>query len=175
MKTFLSVQEKLTEKDWKTRKKKNTKGKNENKSSPCLRASPAVPSMWPCKNISCVQVLVTYFFPTPPIKLKLGLQIDGRLLIATHLDKSNYLTSQKQGSVNKYDLTVFIRLFQGSSRALKAVHFFRVTAVFQWLHSIFDCCISSKISSAGSHTERQRRCSDLFRLASGYPKILQQV
>jgi hypothetical protein len=70
-------------------------------------------------------------FPTPPTKLKLGLQIDGRLLIATHLDKSNYLTSQKQGSVNKYDLTVFIRLFQGSSRALKAVLFSRVKAVFQ--------------------------------------------
>jgi len=112
VKTFLLVQEKLTEKDWKTRKKKNTKGKNENETSPCLRASPVVLSMWPCKNISRIQVLVTYFFPTPPIKLKLGLQIDGRLLIATHLNKSNYLASQKQGSVNKYDLTVFIRLFR---------------------------------------------------------------
>jgi len=40
--------------------------------------------------------LVTFFFPTPPIKLKLGLQIGGRLLIATHLDKSNYLTNQQQ-------------------------------------------------------------------------------
>jgi hypothetical protein len=114
VKIFLLVQEKLTEKDWKTRKKKNTKEKNENETSPCLRASPVVLSMWPCKNISHIQVLVTYFFPTPPIKLKLGLQIDGSLLIATHLDKSNYLASQKQGSVNKYDLTVFIRLFQGS-------------------------------------------------------------
>jgi hypothetical protein len=35
--------------------------------------------------------LVIYFFPTPPIKLKLGLQIGGRLLIATHQDQSNYL------------------------------------------------------------------------------------
>jgi hypothetical protein len=78
-------------------------------------------------------------------------------------------------AVNKYNLTVFIRLFQGSSRALKAVHFFRVIAVFQKIHSIFDCCISSKISSAGPHTERQWRCSNLFGLASGYPKILQQV
>jgi hypothetical protein len=48
------------------------------------------------------------FFPTPPIKLKLGLQVHGRLLIATHLDQSNYLTNQKQGGVNKYDLTMFI-------------------------------------------------------------------
>jgi hypothetical protein len=73
----------------------------------------------------------SYFFPTPPIKLKLGLQIGGRLLIAKHLDQSNYLANQKQGAVNKYNLTVFIRLFQASSRALKAIHFFRVTEVFQ--------------------------------------------
>ncbi len=48
------------------------------------------------------------FFPTPPIKLKLGLQVHERLLIATHLDESNYLTNQKQGAVNKYDLSVSI-------------------------------------------------------------------
>jgi hypothetical protein len=30
------------------------------------------------------------FFPTPPIKPKLGLQIGGRLLIANHLDQSLY-------------------------------------------------------------------------------------
>jgi hypothetical protein len=47
--------------------------------------------MWPCKN-----------------------QVRGRLLIATHLDRSNYLANEKQGIVNKYDLTIFIRLFQGS-------------------------------------------------------------
>jgi hypothetical protein len=40
--------------------------------------------------------LVIYFFPTPPIKLKLGLQISGRLLIATDLDQSNYLANQQQ-------------------------------------------------------------------------------
>jgi len=81
------------------------------------RASPAVVlSMWPCKNISYIQVLIIYFFPTPPIKLKLGLRIGGRLLIATHLDQSNYLTNQQEGAVNKFDLTVFIRLFQGAGR-----------------------------------------------------------
>lgn len=31
---------------------------------------------------------VIYFFPTPPTKLKLGLQIGGRLLIPNHLDQS---------------------------------------------------------------------------------------
>ncbi len=38
--------------------------------------------------------LVIWFFPTPPIKLKLVLQIGGRLLIANHLDKSLLLTNQ---------------------------------------------------------------------------------
>jgi hypothetical protein len=70
--------------------------------------------MPPCKNISHIKVLISYFFPTPPIKLKLRLQIGGRLLIATHLDQLNYLPNQKQGAVNKYDLTVFIRLFESS-------------------------------------------------------------
>jgi hypothetical protein len=80
-------------------------------SSSLTRASPTVLHMW---NISHIQVLVTYFFPTTSIKLKLGLKICGRLLIATHLDQSNYLDNQKQGAVNKYDLTVLIRLLQGS-------------------------------------------------------------
>ncbi len=36
-------------------------------------------------------------FSTPPIKLKLGLQqIGERLLIATHLDKSNYLANHEK-------------------------------------------------------------------------------
>jgi hypothetical protein len=32
--------------------------------------------------------LSIFFLTTPPIKLKLGLQIGGRLLIAKHLDQS---------------------------------------------------------------------------------------
>ncbi len=43
--------------------------------------------------------LVIYFFPNPPIKLKLGLQIGGRLLIAKHLDQSLWSANQKQGAV----------------------------------------------------------------------------
>jgi hypothetical protein len=88
----------------------------------------------PAKIIPHIQVLVIYCFPTPPRKLKLGLQIGGRLLIAIHLDQSNYLANQKQGAVNKYNLTLFIRLFQGSSGVLEVVHFSRVTAVVQWIH-----------------------------------------
>jgi hypothetical protein len=51
------------------------------------------------------------FSPTPPIKLKLGVQIGGRLLIATHLYQSKYLANQKQGAANEYDFTVVLRLF----------------------------------------------------------------
>jgi hypothetical protein len=79
-----------------------------------LRAFTPTLSMQPCINVSHIQVLVSNLFPTPPIKLKLGLQAGGRLLTATHLDQSNYLANQKQGPVNKYELTVFIRLFPGS-------------------------------------------------------------
>jgi hypothetical protein len=53
-------------------------------------------------------------------------QVGGRRLIATHLDQSNYLANQKQGTVNKYDLTIFIRLFQGS----ESYEIFRVSSGF---------------------------------------------
>jgi len=59
-----------------------------------LRASPKVLSTRPCKNISHIQGLVIYFYPTPLIKLKLRLQTGGRLLIATHLDQSNHLANR---------------------------------------------------------------------------------
>ncbi len=102
----------------------------------------------------------TNFFPNPSIKLKLGLQVRWRLLIATHLDQSNYLANE---GANKYDLTLFIKLLQCSSRALKAVHLFRVPAYFQWIHWIRLMNLiqdfQSKIFSAGSHTERLWRWS----------------
>ncbi len=93
-----------------------------------LEKSPEVLNMEPCKNISQIQVSVIYFFPTPPIKLKLGLQIDGKLM-AIHLDQSNYLANQKQGAINKYNLTIFIILLQGSSKALEAMYSSMVVAV----------------------------------------------
>jgi hypothetical protein len=74
-----------------------------------------------CDSDSGRDVLVTNYFSTPPIQLKL--QVGGRLLIATHLDQSNVLT-------------LFIRLFQGSSMALKAVDCLRVPAVSPWIHWI---------------------------------------
>jgi hypothetical protein len=42
------------------------------------------------------------------------------------LDQPNYLANQKYVAVDKYDLTLFIRLFKSSSRALQDVHFSRV-------------------------------------------------
>jgi len=90
--------------------------------------------MYVCDNDSGRDVLVTNFFSTPPIQLKL--QVGGRLLIATHLDQSNHLANKKQGVVNKCISTLFIRLFQGSSMALKAVDYLRVPAVSSWIHWI---------------------------------------
>ncbi len=80
-----------------------------------LGASPPTLSLCDPWNIfltSKVQILT--YFPTPPIKLKLRVQAAGRLLRATHLDQSNYLTNQKQVVVNRYGVTVFNTLFQGS-------------------------------------------------------------
>jgi len=107
-------------------------------------------SMWPCKNISHIQVLVITFFPTPPLKLNQdSKQLElGRLLIATHLDQSNYLANQKKGIVNKYDLTVLL----DRSWALKSVNI----SGFQHSSSGFtglEWWTSSKISRVGSHTE----------------------
>jgi hypothetical protein len=64
--------------------------------------------------LKCLYVLS--FFPTTSIKvIKLQLQKKGaRLVRATHLDQSNYLANQTEGATNEYDLTLFIRLFQGS-------------------------------------------------------------
>ncbi len=55
-----------------------------------LRASPPKLSNYVTlqKYFSHIQVLVPNFFPTPPIKLKLGLRVHKRLLIANHLDQS---------------------------------------------------------------------------------------
>jgi hypothetical protein len=46
----------------------------------------------PCTNVFHIQVLVIYFFATPPIKPK---QISGGLLIANHMDQSLRWPNQK--------------------------------------------------------------------------------
>ncbi len=55
-------------------------------------------------------ILLTFFFPTLPIKLKLGLHIGGRQLLANHVHGAIY------------------GLFRGS-RALKVVQFLKVALV----------------------------------------------
>jgi len=50
------------------------------------------------------------FFSNTTHKTKVGTPIGRRLLIATHLDQSNYLGSDRQGAVNENDLTPFSRV-----------------------------------------------------------------
>jgi hypothetical protein len=79
-----------------------------------LRASPVVLSMWHCEIIFHIQVLVMYPFATPPIKLKLGKQILGGLLITNHLDQSLWWSNQKHwAAVRSYLLHNF---FAGAER-----------------------------------------------------------
>jgi hypothetical protein len=75
-------------------------------------------------------------FANPTHKTKVGTANGWETTKTTHLEQSNYLANQKQGAVNKYDLTVFIRFFQGSTEALEDVHFSKVIAVFEWIHWI---------------------------------------
>jgi hypothetical protein len=81
--------------------------------------------MGPCKHIFDIHVFVIILLATTPIKVKLGLQV-----ITTPFDQSNSLPNQKQGEVNKYNLTVFVRLFQASSEALKGVGIFKSSGGF---------------------------------------------
>jgi hypothetical protein len=46
------------------------------------------------KYFSHPRLVIYCFFPTPHIKLKLGQQTGGRLVVATHIDQSNYLINQ---------------------------------------------------------------------------------
>jgi hypothetical protein len=87
-------------------------------------------------------------FQNPPIKLKCGLHRRGRLLIATHIDQSNYLANQKRKySQLKHDLTLLIRLFEASES-------------WAWgFHRIGLIAILDPISSARSHTIRRWRYS----------------
>jgi hypothetical protein len=90
------------------------------------------------------------FFPTLPIKLKLGLKVAGTLHIASHLDPIR----NREKSIN----TIWLCLLR-YSRALRAVGFFRVSCGFTG----FDSWTSSKISNAGSQTEPWWRCLEEVR------------
>ncbi len=69
----------------------------------------AVPSMWPCKNISHIQVLVIYFLPTPRIKLKLGVQIGGETTNSKPPGPIIMISQSRRGSSSHQ--IIFITLF----------------------------------------------------------------
>ncbi len=54
--------------------------------------------------------LVMYYFATPPIKLKLGQQVNEGLQIANHLDQSLWWANQKHLVVRSYLLHSFLQV-----------------------------------------------------------------
>jgi hypothetical protein len=83
------------------------------------------------------------------VKLKLGLQIGGRPLVIT-----NWI-DQKQGEIDKYDLTVvFLSSFRAPSESCA---FFQGHSSRRPVDLTAVACTTSKISSAGSHTEHSWR------------------
>ncbi len=64
--------------------------------------------MGPCKNISHIQVLVIYFLPTPPIKLKLGVQIGGKTTNSKPPRPIIMISQSRTGSSSQI---IFITLF----------------------------------------------------------------
>jgi hypothetical protein len=93
------------------------------------------------KKILTSKFSYTRFFPTPRIKLKLGLQIGGRLLIPTHLDQSKYVANQQQ-------VSGFAVLFDRPQQTVQECFYFpsnqqqqqvsvRLYCAFDWLrHSV---------------------------------------
>jgi hypothetical protein len=72
--------------------------------------------MWPCQNIFHIQVLVMHSFATPPIKLKLGQQIGGGLLIANCLDQSLWRANEKHWvAVRSHLLHSFLQVHSTSA------------------------------------------------------------
>jgi len=59
--------------------------------------------------------LVIYFLATPPIKLKLGQQTGGGVLIANHLDQSLWWVNQKHWAV----VRSYLLLFSGGAQVLR--------------------------------------------------------
>jgi len=118
-----------------------------------IRESPPKVSMWPCKHISHIQVFVINFCPTPPIKLKLGLQVRGRLLIANPLEPIKPSTQSETGSSQYIPFNCVYEtpggLLQGPERCAFSQGSQQSSSEFTG----FDSWTSSKMSIARSHTE----------------------
>jgi hypothetical protein len=63
------------------------------------------------KDISHLSSVI-FIFLTPPTKLKLGLQIDGRLLIANHLEQSSWLANERKNKDQQSDHIYYTLLWQ---------------------------------------------------------------
>ncbi len=81
-----------------------------------VRAFPVVLSVWLLQIYISHPSLVMYPFATPPIKLKLGQQIDGELLTANHLDQSLWWANQKHWAVvRSYLLHSFLQVHSAAA------------------------------------------------------------
>jgi hypothetical protein len=80
-----------------------------------LRPPPTLRNIFLTSKFLVTNFLTIKTQPGTASKAKAG----ARLLIANHLDQSNYLVkseTEPERAVNKYDLTLLIRLSQGSER-----------------------------------------------------------
>ncbi len=100
-------------------------------------------------NIFLTSKLLT-FLATPPIKLKLGLQIGGRVLIATHpgTNQTIYPIRSKEQLINPSELYLLDCSRTPPGLWMKAVHYFPGSQQSSSESIRLDCCTSSKISSA---------------------------
>jgi len=105
--------------------------------------------------------LTLIFFPTPPIKLKLGLHIEFETN-CNPVGPIKFSSRSKQGSITKYDLSIRNILFQYSPGPWKWYICSRSQQSTRVFAGWYDCWTSSKISSTGSHTEHRWRCSYRF-------------
>jgi hypothetical protein len=110
--------------------------------------------------------LVMYSFATPRIKLKLGQQIGGGLLIANHTDESLWWANQKHwAAVRSYLLHSFLQVHSAASESSPAMATCAIMLsenqfpesnrhMLDFLHQVLLC--------TGSHTEHRWRCSKFY-------------
>jgi hypothetical protein len=133
----------------------------------CLRYPRYFGTTISSKNISHPNWVI-YLFPTPPIKQKLGLQIDGRLKVATYLDQSNYLTNQEQ----VFGFALPSAASMNCAKMLGKNRFDEPNwHVLNFLHSILVCHI---LSSSGVALTRRVMCTTIsvINLESNISSIL---
>ncbi len=107
--------------------------------------------------------LVIYFLATPHIKLKLGQQTGGGVLIANHLDQSLWWVNQKHSVVvRSYLLHSFLAAGAQVLR-LPFSHFklcnYTEPIPLPWAKPVYFWLSFIQLYCAGSHTDRRWRCS----------------